>query len=509
MLRKITLLIVALSLATVTYAAPKKAARPAGGSDESIVKVLRTSNKAQTNRFVCETLEMKNVNPFDVINFFWAVTSREEGGIYSFVHPSGKSGYVVVICPEYQLPTLRKLARDLDRPNLTSAPGSKYIYYRMKHRNISNAGFRQVAQYWLGASGILWPDVETNSALFYDATAGSNNAEKAFNEILDKPLQQVEMGVNVYEVNVYNDGTLGLDFEAWKNGPGKLLGQYQATGQYFNISNVGHSHFHTSSNGVYLDYPSAFFDFLVEKGKAKSVISTKITAASRVPAVLTTGEQIPYFEISNGSTDREVRQKTADASVSGASFPTDGRTVSGGNIRNPFKSSDPSYPLAQVPQSGRPITSVIETVDTGVSLAIVPTLGEKMVNLDLNLKVVNNSGFDGAGQPLLNSRQLTDSIALAVDDEVIFGGLSREQKIKTTRKIPFFGSLPVIGYIFGGEIDSTKRTIVVAAVTPRLVKGGDNVTDADKALIKKASDEEVVTLPVSEFCFEQSAPYTW
>lgn len=458
MLRKTALLIVALCFATVAYGKKEAPAGAKNADDNNLVRVLRTPNKAQVNKYVCEALELKNVNPFDVINYFWAVTSREEGGIYSYVNPDGKSGYVVVICPAYQLPTLRKLAADLDRPKLTSAQGSKYIYYRMRHRNIANPNFTKVAAYYIGASGSLVPDVETNSVLIYDAPAGANALEAQFKNDLDTPLQQVEIAVRIYEIDVNNDGTLGLDYEAWKNGPGQVLGQYSAHGEYLNVKGSGHSHFTSSANGVYLNYPSTFFDFLVEKGKAKSLINTKIAALNRVPAELSTGEQIPFYVVKNKD---------------------DKRTV----------------------------TSDIKAVETGISFTVAPIIGEGMINMAMNLKLVNNSGFDGEGQPMLNTRQIDDSIAVAVGDEVIFGGLIRERKIQSTQKVPILGSLPILGYLFGGETTSHKKTIVVTAVSPRLVVDNNNVTAKDDQLVKKASGDVVVTLPESEFCFEQSIPY--
>ena len=294
MLRRTILFTMILCAAASSYGQKRKAAPPAQ-PDDNLVRVLRTPNKAQVNRYVCEALTFKNINPFNVINFFWAVTSREEGGIYSFSAPEGKSGYVVVICPEYQLPTLRKLAQDLDRPQLNSAPGSAYIYYRMVHRNVADPGFRAALAYYAGSSGLLVPDVETNSLLIYDAPEGAKSTENTLREALDAPLGQTEIGVNVYEISINNDATLGLDFEAWKNGPGKLLGQYDAKGAYLNTSGVGHTHFTSSSNGVFLDYPSSFFDFLVEKGQAKLLINTKISATNHIPAVLSTASRLPIM----------------------------------------------------------------------------------------------------------------------------------------------------------------------------------------------------------------------
>lgn len=484
-------------------------------ASESLVQVLRTTNKAQVNKFVCEALPFKNVNPYNVINFFWAATSREEGGIYSFVHPTDPYGYIVVICPEYQLPWLRELAKELDRPQLTSAPGSKYIYYRMKHRNSSDAGFRTVVSYYTGASGVLIPDLETNSLLIFDAPDGAMAAEEALNEIFDKPLSQIEVQVSFYEIDVHNDAALGLDFEDWKNGPGKNLAQYAARGQYFKTNSGPRIDSSTSGSGVYLDYPSAYFDFLVDKGKAKTLLNTKITAITGVPALLTTGEQFLFYKVDTSLNDREVEGKTKDMETGAEVFPSDGRVFrasdkpfgqSGlrGVVRSPFRSVDPSYPQAQYPQNRRPISSAINAVDTGILLGLVPTIGTNVTNLDLDLRVISVNGFDNQGVPLLNSRQMRDSIAVANGEEVVFGGFTRERTIQTTQKIPFLGTLPVVGYLFGHEITTKTRKMVVAAVRPVPVIKHDNITEDDQLLVRQANEDEVVVLPETEFMFDQS-----
>lgn len=477
------------------------------GEHENLVQILRTTNKAQINKYVSETIEFKNVNPFNVINFLWAPLSREEGGIYSFINPDGQSGYVTVICPEYQLETLRNIARELDRPNLTSAPGSKYIYYRLRHRNAIDPGFLTVADYYLGDSGVLLPDVETNSILIFDAPEGSTQMEQAFIEKLDIPLDQVEVGVRIYEIDVNSDGTLGLDFQAWKNGPGRLLGDFQALGEVINLAGAARSSFNERGSGLYLDYPSAFFDFLVEKGKAKILTETRLTAVNRVPSVFTSGEEILFYETIDPFSEqtRQVVGNVAPAGVDPFAFPTNGQVFAGGNTRDPYRNPaiDGSFPVGQFAQDGRPIDSFIDGAHTGVTLSMVPTIGEQTINIDLLLEVINLNGFDGRGRPVTNSRSMSDSIAVSNGETVIFGGLTRERKVQMTRKIPLLGSLPVLGYLFGGEITTTQRSIVAASITPTLVLDSLNITQADRDLARQAREEEVVVMPRMEYCFEQ------
>ena len=183
---------------------------------------------------------------------------------------------------------------------------------------------------------------------------------------------------------------------------------------------------------------------------------------------------------------RELKSKTADLSV--------------GQL-------EVGIPLPA--EAARPLPPVISAVETGIELTVVPTIGGQMINMDLGLRLASVSGYDGSGRPLLNSRQITDSIAVAADDEVIFGGLTRERKVQSTHKVPILGSIPVLGYLFGGEITMNQKSIVVAAVRPHLIVDSTNVTEKDNKITRQAAGEEAVVLPASEFCFDQSVSTTF
>jgi type II secretory pathway component GspD/PulD (secretin) len=433
---------------------------------QNVVKVLRTTNKAQTNKYVCEALEFKYVNPFDVVNFFESTISREEGGIYSFLNPDGKSGFLVVICPEYQLPSLRQLARDLDRPSIASAPGSSYGFYRMRHRDISNLQLRNIVSMHMDNWGALMPDVQTNSVMIYDAKGGFDAANAKLLE-LDQPLRQVEMKVNIYEMDVNNDTKIGLDFEAWKNGPGKMLGVVSAQGQHLNNAYYGSASNHSNMRGTFLDYPSSFFDFLVSKGKAKTLANTRAVAATGIPAVLSAMDEFVIYAVNNSPNvvpavafdkvvvipDRDVKGKIA--------------TLPGTTVR----------------------------AKTGVEVSLTPTVGDETTILDANVALTNLIGYDDKGYPALDTVKQVSQVSVKNGSEVIFGGLNRITVLKDTRKAPFFGSLPVIGYLFGGETSIHKESTVVVSVSPTLLGAESNKKAEDDEIVKQIASESVTVIP--------------
>lgn len=218
-------------------------AQPPGDLPDHVVKVLRTTNKAQTNRYVPKVYEFKNVNPFDVVRFYRRVMEIEEGRFATFVAPDGKSGLVAVVAPEYQLPSLDKLMALLDRRGLTSSSGDEGKYMRLKHRAADDVGFLRAIFGQSTHSSSRPPggsragdidmmcDLQTGAVFVYGPPSVAERAEEVLTE-LDQPVPQVLVEATIYEIDLNNDGTVGFDYHAWKNGPGRNLFALGAFAEY-------------------------------------------------------------------------------------------------------------------------------------------------------------------------------------------------------------------------------------------------------------------------------------
>jgi type II secretory pathway component GspD/PulD (secretin) len=427
----------------------------AAQSKDRVVKVLRTSNKAQTNDYVAAVYNFENVNPYAIINYFASGLIREAGGIYSFLGPDGASGKVLVIAPEYQLETFSEMAEQLDVKDLTSAPGSAYKYIHLDHRSAVDPGFLDVLRQYASFNSVVLGDVETNSVFIWDSHSGANYAEEAIKNILDKPAQQVVVEVKIYEISSTNDGRLGLDYEAWKNGPGRSLFEVGSSGAYFRHWDPDFRNTRTQyGNSVLIDYPSEFFDFLVEKGRAKALTRTELAALTNEPATLFVGDSILYF-------------------------------------REYFDSGN------------RQVEVAVQNVNPGVSLSFTPTVGTEMVNLDLAVKVVNHLGYDEHGTPKTGTRTIEQEVRAGDGEEVMLGGFSRMRTISEVQKIPVLGSIPVLGYLFGGETESVENTTVVIALRPKIKDALTNYTDEHDAVAQQVAGTAKVSIPETPVGFDQ------
>lgn len=481
----------ALGLAGVLCKAPPAYAQQAEGNQsdgEKVVKILRTSNKAQINRYVGRVYDFENVNPGQINNYFHSALFTEEGAAYTFVGPDGESGKIMVICPEHQLAYFDQLAADLDRAKLTSAPGSTYVYRQLEHRNAADPDFITIARQYASANSLVLGDVETNAIFIFDAPSGANYLSGALDAFLDNPTPVVKTKVKMYEVSLNNDGTLGLDYEDFKNGPyqNMLVGtashsrlearnRINQSGGPNSRANLGQT-----SRGAFgmidVQYPSAYFDFLVEKGKAKVVTETQLVSSSSEPALFFTGEQVLYYA-------KQANPETFDRTVSGEAAP---RTLP-----------------AEVPVNRHNASGVVvQALDTGVRLELVPIVGSEAIQLDLDAAVVSLLGFAENGSPMLNTRRAATTVTVKNGEEVVLGGLVRERQASTTYRMPILGKLPVIGWLFGGETEVLQKSMVVMVVEPTIDTMFANVELSDARIIAETTGAEEVSIPDAAYGFD-------
>jgi type II secretory pathway component GspD/PulD (secretin) len=79
----------------------------------------------------------------------------------------------------------------------------------------------------------------------------------------------------------------------------------------------------------------------------------------------------------------------------------------------------------------------------------------------------------------------------------------RERVLRTTQKVPFLGSLPYLGYLFGAETNSTLKSVVLVVLTPEVVKQPSNLKANDQTLVSQAKGEQTIPLPVTSAGFDQ------
>ena len=507
----------------------------------SVVKVLRTTNKAQINSYVPLVFTMRNNNPFNVIRQLRRPAQLEEGLLFTFASPEGQGGKVLYVMPEYSAESLAALVKSVDKPGLTTADGSLRIYRQLKHRRASatDPGFlTTTASFTTFNDSDFLIDPWANALYYEDAPSGSIALDNALTDWLDVPTAMATVLVKIYELDAYNDGQIGLDYISWKNGPGRNLFAVGTFSEYASLGRASNPAFipgidqgvaglaqgtdpgsfairnNLSASGWNYTYKyevdSSFFDFLATKGKAKVLNKVKLAMLNTWPASLSTGDQVLYYNVS--SSDPSGIRDSGDPLDANSTRLLTG--VTNQMVANPPTSVEEAILNLMISGQDAILNQDLNRltidrrelvpVETGLFIEMDNTIGtDTIVIEDLLISWTDYNSFDDSGFPQINGRHLEiEDLRLGLGDEIIIGGMKRQVGVQSTRKVPILGSLPIIGYAFGGETSQNKQTELVVSINPIEIQSYD-IAQADQDVINKAVGDEEIIEPEITWGFDQ------
>ena len=121
---------------------------------------------------------------------------------------------------------------------------------------------------------------------------------------------------------------------------------------------------------------------------------------------------------------------------------------------------------------GGNVTTAIEYKDTGVLLAVTPTVSAgDMVAMTINQSVTDVGAIDAAtGQRSFLQRQIGSRVAVRSGEALVLGGLIKGGNTQGNLGIPFLSRIPVIGALFGTQTQDSQRTELLVVITPRVVR---------------------------------------
>jgi len=113
-------------------------------------------------------------------------------------------------------------------------------------------------------------------------------------------------------------------------------------------------------------------------------------------------------------------------------------------------------------------------MDVGVTLTLTPYfIGEETIELVVapEVKAVTGSQqvSQGVTMPVLSLRSASTKVNVKNGETVALGGLLKEEKLTTEKKIPLLGFIPILGELFTSHHDTTSKTNLVFFLTPRLI----------------------------------------
>ena len=124
-------------------------------------------------------------------------------------------------------------------------------------------------------------------------------------------------------------------------------------------------------------------------------------------------------------------------------------------------------PFQEASSSGATSTSFKKAV---LSLKVTPQITpDDRVIMDLAVNQ-DTVGQEFSGIPSVDSRSVTTQVLVDNGDTVVLGGIYEQTKREDIEKVPFFGDLPYLSWLFKTtSIRDDKRELIIF-VTPRILK---------------------------------------
>jgi general secretion pathway protein D len=137
-----------------------------------------------------------------------------------------------------------------------------------------------------------------------------------------------------------------------------------------------------------------------------------------------------------------------------------------------------------------PVINGIEYRDTGVILNITPRVNSSgLVLLDISQEVsdVLSSRASGSGidSPVISTRKVSTSVAVQDGEVLALGGLIRNIQSRDKTGIPFLSQIPIIGGLFGRQVEETDKIELVILLKPRVIRTVDDARAVTEELRQK------------------------
>ncbi|OQX45588.1 MAG: type II and III secretion system protein, partial [Candidatus Sedimenticola endophacoides] len=76
------------------------------------------------------------------------------------------------------------------------------------------------------------------------------------------------------------------------------------------------------------------------------------------------------------------------------------------------------------------------------------------------------------GVPPVNTQSVETSVLVENGETVVLGGVFERTDQTNTERVPFFGDLPYVGFLFKQELRRDENSELLIFVTPKILKAG-------------------------------------
>ena len=427
-------------------------------AEESRQRTIVFNEDRSQHYMTTKVYELKYVRAHDLMPFVRGAVKRfdSQSRIQSVDYSSGGKQFLVVSTGSSFMPWVDEMIATLDyhSPKVDASGAridgdgiSRWVYSPV-HRGSENMR-KALEQVFTSAGGEGASFYHAGTNLFYFKSSKSQGeAYLSLLKALDRPVPQLEVQFHAYVVGDNEFRELGLDYLAWKNGPGARL---LSTG--FNFGDVSMDFdslraeafekilgfLPTATNGaggilVAPNIDATFLRMLAQKGRAWTASSGSLTLINSFdPAANDTGEGV-------------FRLKFAP------------------QFQNLVKDDDQTVVIGALAES----TFEFELYAPSINFTAEPGTGKLTLMSNWSMTVNTLAEVDNAGNPSMESNRFSGGLTLDTGAERLIGAFDKHVKVEQYIGMPFLSGIPILKYLFGSEssVDSTIKVFVTMTARP-------------------------------------------
>lgn len=146
-----------------------------------------------------------------------------------------------------------------------------------------------------------------------------------------------------------------------------------------------------------------------------------------------------------------------------------------------------AYITSSVSQGGTGTTVTSQSVtfvDTGIKLYVTPTINKDgFVTMKIKPEISSSKRTSIKSEdkiteiPIVSTSESETTVMVKDGITIIIGGLRKDKRDKTVKKIPLLGDIPGVGFFFRSTSDELSKTELIILLTPHIMSGESSYTD--------------------------------
>ena len=158
-------------------------------------------------------------------------------------------------------------------------------------------------------------------------------------------------------------------------------------------------------------------------------------------------------------------------------------------------SSGEDIPYQQSTSSGATAVAFKQAV---LSLKVTPQItpdGKLLMDLLINQDA--NSGQNVQGVPIITTKSIQTNVLVNNGQTIVLGGIYTQNKNNSIVRVPFLGSLPVVGYLFRQTQTTSNNDELLIFITPRIISNNLSITaiEGSKQMVELDKFGKPVVIP--------------